>query len=764
MKRTTKITILTAALVAAVSIQAQTGRTPDVQFKAAEHKEQVEGDLKGAIEQYRRIAQSKDRAIAVQALIRMAECHQKLGDAESRKIYEQVVKDFADQKEAVAIARRKLGASEEGLTNVVSSRRVWTAPPKADFYGLVSPNGRFIPYTDWNQKGDLFAYDQGTGTVRRLTDAADDSVGGSGAYAEESAFSRDSTELAYTWSLGKGSGIELRTISLQSTGVPQPRCLVANSDLKWIFPYDWSPDGKSIAAHLQRNDRTAQIALVSVEDGAIRTLKSVDWRGPSGIFFSPDGKHLAYDLPVDDSPTGNRDVFIIASDGSREMPAVVHPGQDKVVGWSPDGKKLLFASDRSESMALWSIGFADGKVQGPPNFLKASLGSPRQFQNLGITSSGAQYSVVYNPGGVGPDVQIAQFDFAAGRFVSRPAAAAKSFLGTNMHAAWSPDGKSLAYDSFRDDHVVIGIRSTETGQVRELVPSPNFAASPGNFWSLSWSPDGGSLVVSAANNKHGTGLFKIDAHTGVTSPIVTGFAPRFAVITKDGQLYYRGNSLRSLFKRDIASGKTTELIQGKAMLGRAQVSPDGAYVATVIGDGPSGSPYALVVMPAAGGEGRELIRSTEVAPPMLSPDGRYVATVVLDAATKSKVAMLFSIEGGMPQELMRVFVGASMSPDDTKQNAQRQPRAIAGLGLAAWAPDSRSVLLTSWGEGKADWWRVSVESLKPQKLEVGVNRGFQMLVSPDGHHVAIHTPASAKKPTEIRVMENLLSPALAADK
>ena len=86
MKHKTKITLLTAALLAAFPLQAQTDRTADVQFKAAEHKEQVEGDLKGAIEQYKKIAQSKDRSIAVQALIRMAECYQKLGDGESRRI------------------------------------------------------------------------------------------------------------------------------------------------------------------------------------------------------------------------------------------------------------------------------------------------------------------------------------------------------------------------------------------------------------------------------------------------------------------------------------------------------------------------------------------------------------------------------------------------------------------------------------------------------------------------------------------------------
>ena len=54
----------------------------EVQFKAAERKEQVDGDLKGAIEQYRQIvAQSgANRSIAAKSLLRMAECYQKQGD------------------------------------------------------------------------------------------------------------------------------------------------------------------------------------------------------------------------------------------------------------------------------------------------------------------------------------------------------------------------------------------------------------------------------------------------------------------------------------------------------------------------------------------------------------------------------------------------------------------------------------------------------------------------------------------------------------
>src|SRR5204863_10214606 len=194
--------------------------------------------------------------------------------------------------------------------------------------------------------------------------------------------------------------------------------------------------------------RSAQIGLVSTENGSLRVLKSVDWRGPSHMFFSPDGKYLAFDL--------QGDVFILAINGSREIPAVVHASDDALIGWSPDGARVLFSSDRAGSTGVWALNFADGEVQGPPDLIKRDIG--QSMQSMGVTTSGALYSVVDNDRG--QDIQLASFDFAQGRFLSPPVSAVQTFVGTNRQPNWSPDGKYLAYLS-RD--LVVGIRSVATG-------------------------------------------------------------------------------------------------------------------------------------------------------------------------------------------------------------------------------------------------------------------------------------------------------------
>ncbi len=60
-----------------------------------------------------------------------------------------------------------------------------------------------------------------------------------------------------------------------------------------ILPFDWSADGRWIAALVKRVDRIAQIVLVEPDSGRLTVLQSVDWSGVGGLRFSPDSRWLA---------------------------------------------------------------------------------------------------------------------------------------------------------------------------------------------------------------------------------------------------------------------------------------------------------------------------------------------------------------------------------------------------------------------------------------------------------------------------------------
>jgi thioredoxin-like negative regulator of GroEL len=121
------------ALVAAAGLMAaDTAGQANLMMEAARKKEVVDGDLNGAIKQYAEIVArfKSDRAATAAALVGMADCYQKMGNSEARKVYEQVLREYADQKEPASTARARLGllSGAARANSETTSRRVWVGP------------------------------------------------------------------------------------------------------------------------------------------------------------------------------------------------------------------------------------------------------------------------------------------------------------------------------------------------------------------------------------------------------------------------------------------------------------------------------------------------------------------------------------------------------------------------------------------------------------------------------------------------------------
>jgi tricorn protease len=82
--------------------------------------------------------------------------------------------------------------------------------------------------------------------------------------------------------------------------------------------------------------------LVSREGGEARLLTSGEGTKTDPV-FSPDGSMIAFSGDYD----GNVDVYVMPSDGGVPHRLTHHPAVDEVVGWSPDGKSVLFRSTRN---------------------------------------------------------------------------------------------------------------------------------------------------------------------------------------------------------------------------------------------------------------------------------------------------------------------------------------------------------------------------------------------------------------------------------
>src|SRR5881397_2520227 len=89
-------------------------------------------------------------------------------------------------------------------------------------------------------------------------------------------------------------------------------------------------------------------------------------------YFSPDGSQIAYTSTV----AGNTDVYVVPTSGGDPKRLTYHPGIDRVRGWTLDGRRVIFASTRTSApqqsyFQLWTIGL-DGGLPEP-------LPMPRAF-------------------------------------------------------------------------------------------------------------------------------------------------------------------------------------------------------------------------------------------------------------------------------------------------------------------------------------------------------------------------------------------------
>jgi Tol biopolymer transport system component len=258
---------------------------------------------------------------------------------------------------------------------------------------------------------------------------------------------------------------------------------------------------------------------------------------------------------------------------------------------------------------------------------------------------------------------------------------------------------------------VIIVRSIDTGEERELPVGERRLGT-----DLRWAPDGKALVVpgfepgkktpdSEASAGHKS-LTRIDVQTGQATSLMpfpenVGGSPPFALSPDGRTVFYINLNLLSdgspgrdqLLARDVRSGQETELF-GKKGLYSVSLPPDGKWL--VVGAREDRS-QVLLVMPAAGGKARELVRTDDeeanyLVSPSWTPDGRYV-----------------------------VF-GKNL-----REPAKRPPRVQV--------------------------WRVAADGGVPQPTGLTVDGLAWVRLHPDGRRVAIGT---RRVSTEVWVMENFL--------
>ncbi len=683
MTRTRLLMLPTALLVLALAGSAtvlgqRQATTPEALMGAAQHQEDVEGNIDAAIATYRKVADNPKapRALAASALLQIGRLHEKRGSREATRAYERIAKEFADQPTIVAQARSRLSAlgtaPAAAAGEQVVARQVW-AGRDADAFGSISSDGRLYAFVDWTSTptGNLAVRDLVTGEVRRLTNATKIADG----YAESPAWSADGKRLAYVW------GQKVLTVASDGSG---SREVFTRQD---TYPYTlrWSPDGRTLAMGLSTFGAqvTEELVLVSVETGQVTRSRPAGGLTLGG--FSPDGRHVVFGLGSQQA-ADDGGIHVLAVESGQDTRLIGGPGRYGRPAWSPDGQTIVFLSDRSGAMGMWAVTVANGMATEQPRVLRANTGD---LTNLAFSRNGTLWYGVWT---AMSDVYVCDVDPVTLAPLTSPARLSERFVGANSGPSWSPDGGHIAYlrGTDRRKRTVV-VRNTQTGAERELA-APFTDTVHASNWGPTWLPDGRSLLVPDVN--FATSRFTVhQLELDATQPRVAldgDFHKAWPLVrvSPDGGTFYftrrdptpsldRGTLI--LVRRDRVSGDETELYRAPSLgavgfFGLA-VSPDGKSLA--FSQNVGNDERHLFLLPSGGGAARVLYRGKYSMPQPgtggFTPDGRHVLVTGSDESVRSPAngtlnkLWAIPVDGGPPRAVgleRRGGLGAlSVSPD-----------------------------------------------------------------------------------------------------
>ena len=389
-----------------------------------------------------------------------------------------------------------------------------TDHPGTEFFPSLAPDGRsFVFASKANGNFDLFLQRVGGKNPTLLTkdSTADDT---------QPAFSPDGEHIAFR-SDREPAGIYV----MEATG----------ENLRPVTPGgfhpSWSPDSKQIViseagrdAPDVRNTIPSKLWIVNVETGARHLLTESDAMQPA---WSPHGARIAFwFMPPS---VGRSDIATVPSGGGEPLVITKDASTNWNPVWSPDGKYLYFASDRSGNMNFWRVAIDEetGRVLSEPE----AVVTPSTFSgHLNFSRDGRR--MIYVQTNRQSNIQAVEFDVNRERKIGEPfwitrgdrqivrpelSPDGKQFVmrvprrtqddlavlsrdGSSWHdltndkffdryPRWSADGKKIAFVSDRSGSYEIWTIDADGTNLRQVT----FTGIPGTSFPL-WSPDGKQLL------------------------------------------------------------------------------------------------------------------------------------------------------------------------------------------------------------------------------------------------------------------------------
>ncbi len=360
----------------------------------------------------------------------------------------------------------------------------------------------------------------------------------------------------------------------------------------------WSPDGRFLTYTNGTPGKPGRpLHLFSIASGESRSITNPP-DGDHDFYpaFSPDGNRIAF---ARYRTRLSADVFVARTAGGEATPVTSERRDIRGLTWTPDGRSIVFSSNRSGAYGLWKVKASGGEPALIPTSgrsatdpaiarsgwlaytdsnvsvslwrvpMRGGPQEPRKFSPSSRQTNGARYSpagsrVAFVSDRSGHwELWVSDADGSAATQIT-------DFRGPWVGAPqWSPDGRMIAFDGRPDGHSAVFVVDAAGGTPKKLERNRFESKMP------SWSRDGKWIYF--ASNRTGTlQIWKV-SQTGGDPKFVCGHTGLYPIESFDGTTLFFLTQKPGIWRMRLDGGEP------EVLPGLEKVLPNDAWEVTANG-------------------------------------------------------------------------------------------------------------------------------------------------------------------------------------